>query len=112
MLPFGLSTAGYIFTKKLRHPVKFLRAQGIKIIMYLDDGIAAAENFKKANSISENIHSDLDKFVFLIAEEKSDWLPKQSVNWLGLNINFSTGQIHLTKERISDILTGIMSCFT
>ena len=71
-----------------KNPVKFWRAQGIKIIMYLDDGIAAAENLKKANKISENIHSDLEKFVFLIAEEKSDWLPKQSVKCLGLNINF------------------------
>lgn len=39
VLPFGRSTAGYIFAKVLREPVKFFRAKGMKIITFLDDGI-------------------------------------------------------------------------
>lgn len=34
VLTFGLSTAGYIFTKVLREPVKYLRAKCIRIIIF------------------------------------------------------------------------------
>lgn len=34
VLPFGLSTAGYIFTKVLREHVKYLRAKCIRIIIF------------------------------------------------------------------------------
>ena len=39
VLPFGLSSAPYIFTKLVRPLVKHWRAQGISSIVYLDDGI-------------------------------------------------------------------------
>jgi len=34
VLPFGLSTSGFIFDKVMRHLVKFWHAQGIRLIMY------------------------------------------------------------------------------
>ncbi len=37
-LPFGLSTAPYVFTKLLRPLVAHWRAQGIPIVVYIDDG--------------------------------------------------------------------------
>lgn len=36
-LPFGLSTAPFIFTKILKPVVEFLRAKGIVLVVYLDD---------------------------------------------------------------------------
>ena len=48
VLPFGISTAGYIFTKLTRVPVTYWRAQGIKIVMFLDDGIAGCDNVDEA----------------------------------------------------------------
>ena len=41
VLPFGLSSACYIFTKLMRKLVKKWRSAGIKCVMYLDDGIGA-----------------------------------------------------------------------
>ena len=38
VLPFGLSTAGHVFSKVLRPLVKHWRSKGHRIIMYLDDG--------------------------------------------------------------------------
>ena len=32
VLPFGISTAGFIFSKLIREPVKFLRSKGIRLI--------------------------------------------------------------------------------
>ena len=39
VLPFGLISAPYIFTKVIRQLVKFWRAHGHLALMYLDDGI-------------------------------------------------------------------------
>ena len=41
VLPFGLATACYIFTKLLRPLIKHWRGQGLRAIIYLDDGIVA-----------------------------------------------------------------------
>ena len=43
VLPFGISTAGYVFSKTLRELTKNWRSQGHKVILYLDDGIIAAK---------------------------------------------------------------------
>ena len=41
VLPFGLATACYAFTKLLRPLVEYWRKQGLRILLYLDDGIVA-----------------------------------------------------------------------
>ena len=46
VLPFGLATACYMFPKLLRLLVRFWRQQGVRLILYIDDGIVA-ENSKK-----------------------------------------------------------------
>ena len=46
VLPFGLCTAGYIFTKVCRVSIKYWRKHGNKIVMYIDDGIGASESVK------------------------------------------------------------------
>ena len=39
VLPFGLATACYVFTKVLRPLVKFWRSKGLRTVLYIDDGI-------------------------------------------------------------------------
>lgn len=43
VLPFGISTAAYIFTKVTRVAVRYWRKQGMRIIMYLDDGLGVTK---------------------------------------------------------------------
>ena len=52
VLPFGLSTAGYIFSKVMREVLKFWRAKGYKIVIYLDDGMGGAANLHAAKYMS------------------------------------------------------------
>ena len=41
VLPFGISTAAYVFTIKLtRAVISYWRSKGYSIIMFLDDGLA------------------------------------------------------------------------
>ena len=48
VLPFGLSTACYIFMKLMRPLVRLWRGRGLKAIVYLDDGIIAVEEKSQA----------------------------------------------------------------
>ena len=38
VLPFGLTSAPYVFTKTLRPLVKYWCKHGIRMVLYLDDG--------------------------------------------------------------------------
>ena len=44
VLPFGLASACYVFTKLLRPLVKRWRSLGIRAIVYIDDGIVGAKS--------------------------------------------------------------------
>ena len=45
VLAFGISTAGFIFTKLLRVAVKKWRSRGYKIVLFLDDGLGGECSF-------------------------------------------------------------------
>ena len=53
VLPFGLSTAPYVFTKLLRPLVRLWRGKGHKAILYLDDGICAVASEREAGITSQ-----------------------------------------------------------
>ena len=106
-MPFGISSAGYIFTKVLRHVVEFWRSKGYRVILFLDDGLAASNNMHGAKLMSNDLKNDLLEFGFLIAEEKSDWEPKPIVTWLGHVFNFKTGTVYITDDRVKNIQEGV-----
>ena len=49
VLPFGLSTSPYIFTKAVRPLVKYWRFKGIPIVVFIDDGIGVGKNKEQAS---------------------------------------------------------------
>ena len=51
-LPFGLSSAPYLFTKLLKSLVKKWRSEAKSIVVYLDDGLGAAADMNKAKIAS------------------------------------------------------------
>lgn len=108
-LPFGLATAGHIFSKVLRVVVKFWRANGHKIIMFLDDGIGGSTRFSQAILSGNFARETLLSLGFLLAEEKCQWMPNQRVTWLGHNINMSVGKLFITEERIDRLEMAIQS---
>ena len=50
VLPFGLSSAPYLFTKLLKPLVKKWRTEGKSIVVFLDDGLGAAADYAKATT--------------------------------------------------------------
>ena len=75
VLPFGLSSAVYIFTKITKALTNKWRSQGISILMYLDDGLGAAHNKEMARQQASQVRQDLLTAGFLLSEEKCDWEP-------------------------------------
>ena len=71
VLPFGISSAPYLFTKILKPLVKKCRSEGKSIVVFLDDGLGSAAGYIKAKISSLAVHSDLLKSGFISNEEKS-----------------------------------------
>lgn len=107
VLPFGLSSAPYIFTKLLKPLVKKWRGEGKSIILFLDDGLGAAQPFNLAKICSLQIHADLLKFGLLPNEEKCVWEPCQSIVWLGTVINTANSSIAATDKRIESLASDL-----
>jgi hypothetical protein len=68
-LPFGLSSACFIFTKMVR-PL-FWRSKGFLIVVYLDDGLGFADSGESCNYLSGKVLTDLLSAGFLPNYEKS-----------------------------------------
>jgi len=100
VLPFGLSTAPYIFTKLLRPLVKLWRSRGFHPVVYLDDGLNIEYSLEQAHSASHHIRGDLYAAGFIVAEEKTIWQPVQYIDWLGIRWNSVEGCISIVDKRV------------
>ena len=107
VLPFGLSSACYIFTKILRPFVKKWRSEGIKSIIFIDDGICGGKGLQFVESVVMRILEDLKKAGWLVNFEKSSLTPTQIGKWLGTIINTRTMTFHVPKEKIDKLLRRI-----
>lgn len=58
VLPFGLSSAPYLFTKLFKPLVKMWRSRGTTIMVYLDDGLGASSNEIACKIVSLQVHSE------------------------------------------------------
>uniref|UniRef100_A0AC35F1D6 Reverse transcriptase domain-containing protein n=1 Tax=Panagrolaimus sp. PS1159 TaxID=55785 RepID=A0AC35F1D6_9BILA len=86
-LPFGLATAPRVYTKVIRPVAAFLRARGIKLIVYLDDWLFIADSAKQLRDDLRRA-SDLFKALgLMVNEEKSAREPVQKIEFLGLTID-------------------------
>lgn len=86
VLPFGLSTGPFLFTKLLRPVIQHWRAEGCKVLIYIDDGFIAAQNYEKAAMLALKCKQDLENLGFFL-NDKCVWTPVQHIKYLGFEIN-------------------------
>ena len=84
VLPFGLFSASYIFTKCLKPLEKYWRIKGVNIALFLDDCWLTDIDRGACSILANNIWSDLRKAGFVRNDEKSQWCPSRIVEWLGI----------------------------
>ena len=103
VLPFGLSSAAYIFTKLTRPLIKKWRSEGKQVLMYLDDGFGRHSSYDKCLQVAMEIKQDLIKSGFVPKVEKSMWNPSTEAVFLGYHLNLSTGIISIPERRLHKI---------
>lgn len=109
VLPFGLSSAPFIFTKIFRPLVKIWRLRGIDVALYLDDGFGISDNYELAKTHSKFVRESLLSAGVVLNEEKSIWIPTQNLTWLGLCWNSVSHSISVPEARVYKLLNCIDS---
>ena len=104
VLPFGLATACYVFTKLLRPIIKYWRSQSLRAIIYLDDGVVAVKGKDAADAASRRVRNDLSKAGLVENTEKSSWVPAQRLAWLGFIIDLEKGKMEVPMEKLEALL--------
>ena len=104
VLPFGLCTAGFIFTQILRVLIKHWRTLGIPVVSFFDDGLSAATSFTSALKNSDIVLSNLLEAGYIPNITKSCWTPVQVLTWLGFIYDIIKGVISATPEKIEKCL--------
>ena len=102
VLPFGLSSAPYIFSKVVRVLIKYWRSYADRFTVYLDDGLGSAQVFDRCSAASVLVKSTLKFSGFLVNESKCIWQPTSVLIWLGYHIDLSNHIISIPSERISN----------
>lgn len=59
VLPFGLSTAPYVFTKLMKPVAKLLRSAGFMSTVYLDDWFLVAQSFVRSLLRKYNVYEKI-----------------------------------------------------
>ena len=99
VLPFGLTSAPFVFTKVMRCLVTFWRAQGIKISVFIDDGLGSADKVQ-SNIYSVVVKKPQTEAGFVVNTQKSIWQPQRELTWLGVNINLEKLCFSIPQTRI------------
>lgn len=109
-LPYGLSTAPYVFTKILKPVVSYLRKQNIIISIYIADIICLNDNDYdtccKHISIICNL---LESLGFIINKEKSCLLPNQCCKYLGFMLNSESMSLSLPCQKVNNLKKTLQS---
>ena len=109
VLPFGLASACYVFTKLLRPLVKKWRSEGLRSIVYIDDGICAARSKFDCTAAKNMVLTDLDKAGFVLSIDKCVLDPVQRGEWLGFIIDLGSGSIFVPPDKIKRLQYSISS---
>jgi hypothetical protein len=104
-LAFGLSSAPWIFTKILKPIVSFLRKNGLRLIIYLDDILILNSSAEGAERDYLFTVSILENCGFLINVDKSVGAPSQTMEYLGLVIDSKSFSLSLRLKKVAEIIT-------
>lgn len=110
VVPFGLCTSPFIFTKLMKPVVKLLRACGYLSSVYLDDFFLTGYTYQECLQNIEITRKLLESLGFIINYEKSILIPSQSCKYLGYVVDTHKWQLSLPAEkraRIKDELVKI-----
>ncbi len=102
-LPFGLSTAPYVFTKLTKPLVSLLREVGIKLIIFLDDILVMGDSDRDTKGSCDQALLLFTNAGFTINSERSIVTPTQQIDFLGFHIDSQAMTYSLPIEKQNNI---------
>lgn len=75
--------------------------------MYLDDGFGCHGEYDQTCEMSRQVYSDIILSGFIPKDEKSMWIPCQSLEFLGIHLNCEQGTIHVPSRRLNKVADTI-----
>ena len=91
-LPFGLSTAPWVFSKVTRELVMFSRRASISVLPYLDDFMFMKQGFGACVRLACRVEADLVRAGLRINVPKCRMIPAQQRRHLGFDVDFAAGK--------------------
>ena len=107
VLPFGLSSAPYIFTKLLRPLIRHWRSLGIHSTIFLDDNIDMEKSFETSARHAQIVRADVSRSGLVANDDKSVWVPTQNITWLGLSWDGIDGTLAIASHRIEKLISTL-----
>ena len=90
-LPFGLSTAPWVFSKIIRELVMYWGSKGINILPYLDDSLFLIMGYDAGNFLAKVVKEDMRRAGLTINWNKNDDIPKHERRHLGFDVDRANG---------------------
>ena len=107
VLPFGLSSACYIFTKVVRPLVYYWRAQGILSFVYIDDGLIISPTRLSALRNLDIVKETISRSGFVLSKTKCVWTPITNIHYLGFFIDSTTSKFYIGEAKLAKLLSSI-----
>ena len=106
-LPFGLSTAPFVFTWILRPFVRRLRAQGIQIHVYQDDWLIHHRHRETLKHHLQTVLALARDLGFRVNMSKSQLEPVQVFTYLGVEFDLRNQMVRPPMDKCRDIVSRV-----
>ena len=107
VLPFGLNSACYLFTKLTRPLAYYWRSHGIMAYIYIDDGLIISPSLQAAESNLALVRNTISLSGFIPNEAKCVWKPSPRITYLGFIIDSPSSSFLIPQRKIADLLSLI-----
>ena len=102
-LPFGLTSAPWVFTKIMRPMVGKLRQMGIRLIIYLDDILIMHHSREEMVQITPLVCQVFEALGLMVNMGKSQLIPQQELEFLGFLVNSVSQHLAFPTEKMRKI---------
>ena len=99
-LPFGRSSAPWVFTKTLKPAIALLQEKGMCLIAYIDDILVMAKSRELLVNQAAEMFYLLENLGFLINQKKSILEPSQTMEFLGFTLDTVAMEIKLPLDKL------------
>jgi hypothetical protein len=102
-MPFGFTNAPGLFTLLMRETVRTLREEGMRIVLWVDDGLVLAETKEELLIWRGKLMKRLIALGWEINMEKSQWEPTQEIIFIGYQLDLKNGRVGIPTERLKGL---------